>query len=157
MWEECIGRGGKHGGIFTLAVDWMSKSAKQDYAEAQFYLGWMYFSKKETMTPEGFKKALDLINKAAGQGYAPAQALIKKLENFKEGKICCPDRKICQERKCYFSVPFGRNVLKRKEKEKKSKIGFFLDKQICGTELSSCVVSIGKNVFRRKRSGAGSG
>ncbi len=58
-------------GEYEEAIIWLTKSAKQEYAEAQFILGICYY--KGEGVPKNNKKAFLLMQKSAYQGYPAAQ------------------------------------------------------------------------------------
>lgn len=67
---------------FTEALEWLTKSSEQGYAEAQYNLGLIYFE-DYLAKPLGLKldviKGLTLINEAANQGFPKAQSKLGSL------------------------------------------------------------------------------
>ena len=58
-------------GNYKQAVKWYRKAAEQGFAEAQFYLGWMYAEGQGVA--EDYKQAAKWYRQAAEQGHAKAQ------------------------------------------------------------------------------------
>ena len=67
---------------YSEAADWHEKAAAQGLAAAQYELATAYYS--GVGLPEDEGKAIELLEKSAGQGYEKAKEKLKLIENLKK-------------------------------------------------------------------------
>lgn len=58
------------------AIEWFTKSANQNFSDAQYYLGVIYDSKHFVGVQQDYKKSLEWLTKSANQNHTEAQMLL---------------------------------------------------------------------------------
>lgn len=64
---------------YDLAVDWYRKASRQEHAPSQYELGRCYYMGFGSIKAEDM--GIELLKKAAGKNYGPAQDMLKKIES----------------------------------------------------------------------------